>query len=194
MLHIRQLALAVFEVMPKETEIQKIISQLEELDFQLRTEKKYRLFLFDPQQSLSEKQKLIKQMFDNKIPNQALNLISLLVRKNMLTDLNQLISHLKKIRDREFNLVEAKVTSALPLTEEEKGEIQKLISKKFAWARSHCRGPKGEGALFACNKKIILKPEVKPEILAGLIVKAEDNLIDLSLKTQLEKLEETLIK
>jgi len=174
MVHIRQLALAVFEITKKEAEIQQLISQLEELNFRLGVEKKYRLFLFDPRRPLFEKQILIKRIFKNKISNHVLNLISLLIEKNISTNLNQLINQLKKIRNQKFNSAEAKIISALPLTNEEEKEIQRLIGEKL-------------------NKKIILRPEIKPEILAGLVIQAEDNLIDLSFKNKLDKLEETLI-
>jgi F-type H+-transporting ATPase subunit delta len=118
--------------------------------------------------SLDQKKPEIKKLVEN--------FLKLLQEKNQLSRLEQILSEIEVIDDKEHHRVQAEVTSALYLDEV---IIKKL--EKFVHQRT--------GA-----KEVIWEKKIDKNILGGVIIKFQDTVLDLSMLESLEALAEEIKK
>lgn len=170
---IRQYTQAFFEIGSEEKILDQLILDLETVNRKLRADKNLREMLSNPGIPESSKKKFLKDIFRDFISHYTYNLIFFLVGKKNLDLLESIIPRLKKLMKERYEIMEATVVSAVPLP----SDIKTQISDKL---------------YNLTKKKIILETKIDPEILGGLIIKIEDELLDLSLKKKLEKMREEL--
>ncbi|MFL2105117.1 ATP synthase F1 subunit delta [Desemzia sp. FAM 23991] len=93
----------------------------------------------------------------------------------MMSGLNHIVNEFEKVYDYHNRTVVAKVTTAIPLTEEQKQRLTDAFAKKMR------------------AKKVIFNEFVKPEILGGVIIETEDQVIDGSVRFNFEKLKKQIL-
>lgn len=103
-------------------------------------------------------------------------IIQFLVKKRLLSNLPDIFSRLSKIANREEGRVVAKVYSEKTLSEKTVNELKHSLLKKY----------------IAKEVEIILKTD--PRLIGGLRVEVGDEVIDLTTKNKIKKLQEYLIK
>ena len=123
--------------------------------------------------SNSAKIDIINEVFKNQINDKIINFLKILVNKSKFNELPLIIDEFNKILDNVNNIKRVEVVSAVQLTEDQKNKITEKLENKL-------------------NKNIIAEWIEQPEIIGGLIIKIEDDVIDSSLKKKLENLEITL--
>ncbi len=123
--------------------------------------------------SNSAKIDIINEVFKNQINDKIINFLKILVNKSKFNELPLIIDEFNKILDNVNNIKRVEVVSAVQLTEDQKNKITEKLKNKL-------------------NKNIIAEWIEQPEIIGGLIIKIEDDVIDASLKKKLENLEITL--
>ena len=123
--------------------------------------------------SNSAKIDIINEVFKNQINDKIINFLKILVNKSKFNELPLIIDEFNKILDNVNNIKRVEVVSAVQLTEDQKNKITEKLKNKL-------------------NNKIIAEWIEQPEIIGGLIIKIEDDVIDSSLKKKLENLEITL--
>ena len=123
--------------------------------------------------SNSAKIDIINEVFKNQINDKIINFLKILVNKSKFNELPLFIDEFNKILDNVNNIKRVEVVSAVQLTEDQKNKITEKLKNKL-------------------NKNIIAEWIEQPEIIGGLIIKIEDDVIDSSLKKKLENLEITL--
>ncbi len=123
--------------------------------------------------SNSAKIDIINEVFKNQINDKIINFLKILVNKSKFNELPLIIDEFNKILDNVNNIKRVEVVSAVQLTEDQKNKITEKLKNKL-------------------NKNIIAEWIEQPEIIGGLIIKIEDDVIDSSLKKKLENLEITL--
>ena len=101
------------------------------------------------------------------------NFVRLLLDKGRLAELADIAEAYNKLADEEKGVIQATVTSAVPLNP---GEVEAIRSSlnKFA------------------GRKVVLSVDQDPSIIGGLVAKLGDMTIDGSVRTQLNKLSERL--
>jgi F-type H+-transporting ATPase subunit delta len=80
-----------------------------------------------------------------------------------------IIEDLEEVEREEEQIKQIEIESAHPLTQNQRNKIKKLF-----------------------GKKVMLKEKINPNLLAGIIIKTKDTLIDGSVKNSLEALKEKL--
>jgi F-type H+-transporting ATPase subunit delta len=102
----------------------------------------------------------------------AVRFLILMVRKGMFRHVNLIIKEAKKLLNEKRRLIEVSLEYASPLLEESR--IKEAIKKRT-------------GAT-----KVVLNSTHKPELIGGYKIKIGDEVIDASVRSQLEKLQITL--
>lgn len=130
------------------------------------TAKQYALSLFESIDGKKEKDAggIIKKFFQ------------LLVRNNQTALLDKILKQFVNIWNKEKGIVEAEVTSAKELDK----EMIKLLN--------------GYIISLAKAKEIVLKQAVDKDILGGVVIRYEDQVLDGSLKTRIKDLKEQMVK
>ena len=110
----------------------------------------------------------------SEIDSIAASFAKLLAKNNRLKMAPAIIEKFGNIWNRENGILEADVESAYPLNDEASGKITKEIKEKY-------------GA-----KEVILNNKINKDIKGGIIIKIGDEVIDGSVKKQLEMLKQAL--
>lgn len=127
-----------------------------------------------PQVTYEEKSKLINNIFGDGIDQNLLGLFDLILKKNREAELIEILQvFLVKAKDAE-GIVDAVVTTAIPLTEQQIQQIQLKLSKNM-------------------NKRIKVITNVDETLLGGMVIEADGKLFDTSIKKDLEQLKKQLL-
>jgi F-type H+-transporting ATPase subunit delta len=163
----------VFQIAQEKDEVEKWRSELKTIAATLG-DPQLQAILEDPKVHLIEKENLIGKCLPG-ISQLALNFAYLLVAKQRLSILEQIVLEYEHMADAHMGLEHAKVITAIPLDEEGK----KKLSERLA---------------AITGKKIVLTTEVDPAIIGGFVARVGDKLIDGSTKAKLEALKRTLVR
>ena len=166
-------AQAVFQIAKEKSEVEKWRSELKTIASTL-ADPQLRAILEAPKIRLSDKQNLVNKVLPD-ISQLALNFVYLLVARQRLSILEQIVSEYELMADAHAGLEHAKVITAVPIDEENK----KKLSERLA---------------ALTGKKILLTTEVDPAIIGGFIAQVGDELIDGSTRSKLESLKRRLIQ
>lgn len=101
------------------------------------------------------------------------NTIGLLVDSGRLRVLPEIARALREEADRRAGVLRAQVRSAAPLSDAYVGKLQAALEKRF-------------------GKKVVLQREVDPQLLAGIVTRVGDTVIDGSLRARLDELKQDL--
>ncbi len=129
--------------------------------------------LDDPDVPFQEKQELINNLVGNETPVEIRNFISLLASKGHLHYLPEILDELGRLSRGGAARRVVNITTAVPLTEEEKRALQARLIARF-------------------GSDLDFRYDVNPEILGGVIVRVGDTVIDGSVAGRLESLRERL--
>ncbi len=130
--------------------------------------------LEDPRIDLEEKLRIVNEGVRDLDPLLR-NFLFLLIARRRLKLLPEIAEEYRRLADEYLGFGYAEITTAVPLSDEEKELIAKRLSEIF-------------------GKKIILATKVDPEILGGFVARIGDLVIDGSVKGRFERLREALLK
>jgi len=153
--------------------VEKWRSELKEIATTLK-DPQLRAILEDPKVHLSEKEKLISKCLPE-LSQLALNFTYLLVAKQRLGILEQIVSEYERMADAHQGLEHARVVTALPIDKQEEVKLTEHLAT-------------------ITGKKILLTTEVDPAIIGGFVARVGDKLIDGSTKAKLEALKRSLVQ
>jgi F-type H+-transporting ATPase subunit delta len=129
-------------------------------------------FLKNSKIPFGEKTKLLQQLFPELNPL-AMNFCQLLVAKNRLYLIEDVLTEYQHLVDEYQGRVRVRLISAVPLDKDEEQRIQAKLSETL-------------------DKEVVLNIEINPQIIGGIIFRIEDKLIDGSVHTRLETLRRNL--
>lgn len=125
--------------------------------------------LISPMTNYETKSLILEDIFKKEISPQVLNFLKIIAEKNKFKEFDGIVKAFKEKSDELEGIKHITVTSAIEL----KDEYKKLITDKL-------------------NKKLNKKTETNwitdENIIGGLIIKIDDNIIDTSVKNKLDKL------
>ncbi len=154
---------------------EKIDKDLKLIQSTLVQSKDLKEFLNNPVISVEDKKEVVTKIFKAELDVLILNFLKLLIDKNRFEVFDSVLNSFLESMDNINNISRVKVTSAVDMNEYSKKKlIEKLESK--------------------LNKKVILDLEINQDIIAGLVIRIGDNVIDTSLKNKLEDLSKNITK
>tara|TARA_B100000900_G_C19974744_1_gene471313 strand:- start:57 stop:518 length:462 start_codon:yes stop_codon:yes gene_type:complete len=122
------------------------------------------------------KKKIINEIFSNKINSSLLNFLKLLADRQRIGILTSILNRFLEIYRENSNIALATVTSAIELTDEQKGSITKKIIN------------------IAGTEKLELVTKIDPSLIGGFVASVGSKVIDASLASQIRKLGLSLSK
>lgn len=130
-------------------------------------------FFSHPIVSLKDKKETINETLDGKINEKTLNFLNTLLDENRFNIFKTIYELFKQEVDLIKNKQRVYVTSAIVLDDKEKEKLQNKLNEKL-------------------QKNVVINYEEKEDILGGLLIKFEDKVIDLSLKTKFDDLRKNI--
>jgi F-type H+-transporting ATPase subunit delta len=122
------------------------------------------------------KKKIIIEIFSNKVNSSLLNFLKLLADRQRVGILTSILDRFLEIYRENSNIALATVTSAVELTDEQKGLItQKIVN-------------------IAGTEKLELVTKIDPSLIGGFVASVGSKVIDASLASQIRKLGLSLSK
>lgn len=117
----------------------------------------------------------LKEARGEEIRKRIANFLIMIKKRKDLKLLNKIFQNFIKVYQEQEGILTAEVISARPLTEKVKKEIIKWL-KKFT------------------ERTATLEEKIDSKILGGIIIKFNETILDTSLKSQLKKLQQSLIQ
>lgn len=129
--------------------------------------------LDNPSISDETKYSIIDEVFSNQIDKLIVDFLKILIEKKRFREFNGIVEAYRAELDKINNIKRIEVISAVDLNEETKKKIIEKLQNKL-------------------QKNIIAEWQINEEIIGGLVIKIDDDIIDSSLKNKLENLSKNL--
>jgi F-type H+-transporting ATPase subunit delta len=116
---------------------------------------------------------IVRQLLGSRISPEALRLVTLLVERGKVSAMPKVSEDFNHQLNRHRGVVEATVTSAVPLTADETAAIRSRVEAM-------------------AGSTVELTTQVNPDLLGGLTIQVRDRLLDASIRGRLERLRDQL--
>lgn len=154
---------------------EKINDDLKLVETTLNQSKDLQEFLTTPLVSIDDKKEVLDKVFSNDIDTLIVNFLKVLIDKNRFELFDDVLESFNKSMDSINNISRVKVTSAVEMTEDAKKKLKTKLEEKL-------------------KKNVVFDLEINSDIIAGLVIKIGDNIVDMSLKHKLEDLSKNILK
>jgi len=153
---------------------EEISSDLKAVEQVLLQNSDFLTVLNSPSFGQDEKKALLDEVFTPYLGEKTMNFLKVLIENSRFASFHEVLKAYFKKLDVFNNIVNVEVTSAVELNENLKNKLNKKLEQKL-------------------EKNIRFEFKVDSSILAGLVIKIGDKIIDTSLKTRLEQFEKQVI-
>ena len=168
-------ATALIELANDRKLTQPIANELSGLRQVLAENPTFRAFLADPSIGEAERTGVLKKVFEGKLQPLLDHFMKLLAAKGKLGHLDQIADAYDDLLEEQQGKIEVDVTVAQKLTPQQLEDVRQKVSA-------------------ALNKDAVVHQYVDDSIIGGLVLRVQDKLIDASVKTQIQKLREQLLR
>lgn len=168
-------AVSLLKVAERSGKTQLITQQVSSLLEILKKNPRFVTFLEVPHIDPVEKKQVANRLLSNYFDQLLLNLVYLLIDHRRARALPEILERFLELEEKSRGFYPAEIYTAVPLEEQEKHLLTQSLQEYTGY-----------------NLKISFK--VDPGIIGGVIFRLEDNLIDASLKGQLEKIRSQLLQ
>lgn len=170
----RRYALALYEVAEEKGKVQQYIEDLRQICNIIETNKDFYEVIKQPQISTKMKKRTFINIFKGHIDEELLSFLLILIEKDRILYLKEKLVELEKIDLERKNTIRGIVKTTIPLTDEEYNNLLSTLEKKY-------------------KKHIILEQVIDEEILGGIYVRINNDVIDGTIKSKLDDLEELML-
>ena len=170
---IKRYVSALFAVAKEKGQIEETYRCLSTLDQEFRLVPDLTRFILSPENSSSQKNKVLLTALDGDVPDLLKRFIQLVLSKKREEILPVIYQAFHQFREEALGHVQAEVITAVSLSKEMQQEISEVIAK-------------------LTSKSPIIDWKVNPELLGGYRIQVEDLCYDFSLLRQLTNLREQL--
>lgn len=168
-------ATAVFSLGKEQDMLAALKNDMELISSVCRESADFMLLLESPVVKTSEKIKIIKLIFENKISELSLNFLNLITGNNREIYIPDIVRNVLAMIRREKNIKTAVITTAHRIDEETLGKAQKAVESEL-------------------QTRVELTGKVNPHIIGGIILRIDDRQYDASISAQLKKLKKEMLK
>lgn len=171
----KRYAEALVEMNIEKGEFYEMIEDFHLITLTYNENEDFRNFLLNPRISAAEKQKLIDDLFKERVKKEMLNYVKLLIEKGRIKFLPGIYSEYVKYADKFMNTLNITIISASPLDDEHVEAIKEKYKKQYKSAH------------------VKANIEIDKNILGGLKIRIGDKLTDYSVKGRLDSLRKELV-
>lgn len=162
----KKYSFALIDIAKEHDMLDEIYEQFKTIVTELTREEGMWELINIPSIETSEQKKLIRTIFGEDINEYLYNFFMLLFDKSRFNELEDIFQSFRDYYLAEKNTLEASILSVLALSEEHIKVIKEKLEKRY-------------------KKNILMTNEIDPSILGGLIIYVGDQVIDGSIKSQL---------
>ncbi len=148
---------------------EQILNDLRTVQNIISQSKDFNEVMLNPTISVSTKNEIIDEIFKNQINEKVINFLKILADKKRFSELNEIISAYSEKVDEINNIKRVEVISVVELSEEQKRQTVEKLQNRL-------------------QKNVVVQWTKNADIIGGLVIKIDDDIIDSSLKNKLEKL------
>lgn len=170
----KRYAKALFDLAVDSNKIDELQNESQFVLNCLKNEHEFLKVFNHPQISNEEKFSMFEKIFKDNVSNEILGLVKIMTSKNRSENLIQTLNLFLELIDEHNGLTTALVSSPKDLSYEQLENLKQSLSKNL-------------------NKKIIIKTEIKPELIGGLKIQVCGKIIDNSIKKQLDDIKKSLL-
>ena len=163
---------AIFEIALETGELDKWQSDLPKI-VSIVGEAAFKAFLESPKVHFDNKARLLSEQLEDISPL-ALNLVLLLITKGRLSMLSDIVDEYQRLLDSYRGIESADIITAIPLDERDELKLAEHLSA-------------------IVGKKVVIKSEVDPALIGGIIAKIGGKLLDGSTRGKLVALKKELV-
>ncbi len=171
--HVERYVQAVFDIAVEKQELDKWQSELRKIAV-LGEDPEIAALLENPKLRFEDKKKLLAGVLTD-VSAPAMNLVYLLVAKGNLNIVAEIADGYQEMLDKYRGIERADVVTAIPLDDDDKRRLETRL-----------------GAVV--NKKVIIKQEVDPDLLGGIVARMGGKLLDGSVRSRLAALKSEIEK
>ncbi len=165
----------LFELAKEENKVEEYMNSIQSLKDIFKENPDLTTFFLSIKISKDEKKKFIDKVFDKSFEHDLINFLKLIIDKGRVSYLSEIFDCFIKQCEEDLGIQHAKVISARKLSQEDLNSIGNTLVSKT-------------------NKKIILENIVDPSVIAGIKVIMGNNVTDITMRTKLENMRNTLLK
>jgi F-type H+-transporting ATPase subunit delta len=164
----KRYARALFEVASDNQTIEATETELVDIASIIEQNEELKLLLTHPKISSEDKKQMMNELFAGNVSEATMNFINLILERGREESLLDIVKDFTQFANEARGIVDAVVTTAKPLGEQEINELAKEFGQKL-------------------NKTLRVTTEIDPSIIGGVIVRIGDRLYDGSIKGRLAR-------
>lgn len=171
----RRYANALADVVIKNGESEPVKTELKTWEEMMTSNKDLFQVFLNPSIAHLSKEKVLEDLLEKSKPTKTTaNFLRILLRNSRLTAIGEINSRFQEVLDERGGLTSARVISARPMTDGQKGELQENLAK-------------------LTGMQVTLDFTVDESIIGGVITRVGSTVYDSSVKTQLVELRNQLV-
>ncbi|MGL4988232.1 MAG: ATP synthase F1 subunit delta [Cetobacterium sp.] len=163
----KRYAEAIYNVAEQKNEVKSIYEVLNSVMELFKTDIDFKNFITHPLIKENEKKEILKKVFSDS--NEGLEILFYILEKGRISEIREIVAEYVKLDYAKNRILNVEATFALSLTEEQKEKLSKNLENKT-------------------GKKIKLVVKVDKSLIGGGIIRIGDEVIDGSIRKQLETL------
>lgn len=164
---------ALYELAKEGGISEKVEQELLAIKKIIEDEKDLQRILYHPRITNENKKQLLKELFEGKISEVTFSFLQLLIERQREQYFADIVDYFINKANLDRNILSAKVSSAVELSDEEKKALKEVLSK-------------------ISGKEMVTNFLVEPDLIGGIVVRIGDRVIDGSVKTKFSSMREFL--
>lgn len=168
-------ALALMELAEERQLVDKLAEDLRDVEATIHSSRELKIFLSSPIATPDQKLKILSELFGKRSLEITMRFMSLLVRKGRAEYLHSTVEEFLSMLDVKRNILRANIESASKMTEEEQMQLMAKLERMT-------------------GKRIRAEFNINPALRGGFVARVGDEMVDASLKHQLELLREQFLQ
>lgn len=166
---------ALFKIASSKEQLEKHLSELEKIIDLLKAYPQLQQILSNPSVENEKKKKVLQDLLLNKIDGQILNFLLLLIDKGRFDDLWDISKKYRQLVQKELGILNAHLITAVPIDVKLKEKVKSKLEQFY-------------------RKRIEFQDSVDPQIIGGMILMVDNQMIDHSIKNRLSRLKQNLLE
>lgn len=169
--------MALFNAAKPVGKLEKVYSDLDAIRKLAMSESSFKLFLETPGIKRDQKRNVVDDICKGaKADELTKNFLNLLLENQRLAELTSIVNNFEELYRKELGQVLCTVTSSADLTNAQRKLVEEAISTRMK------------------GKKLVVSYDVSNSILGGLVVKIEDQVLDYSVSSKVDRLKTQLLQ
>lgn len=164
---------ALYQIADRDGVVDAIEQELQAVDAIIRENRDLQKILYHPRITSEEKKSLLSDLLTDQVSALTIEFLKILVDRQREQYLSDIVACYINLANQARNMTEARVTSAVELTKDEKKKLADVLKK-------------------LTGKKVETSYTVDPSLIGGVVVRIGDRVIDGSIRTRLSTMREHL--